>query len=154
MYSNCRLFQYYIIDIHTSSKMSVLKICVTCSLYIMSITMNYQTYEYLLSESTNHQDKITPPPPPPLDKMTVILADDNSKCIFEWKWRNSDSNFTEICSHESNWQKASIGSGNRLAPKRRHAITWTNDGLVHWRIYVALGRWVVFRFYDLASQTT
>ena len=64
--------------------------------------MNYQIYEYLLSESTNHQDKIIPPPP--LDKMTVILADDNSKCIFEWKWQNSNSNFTEICSHESNWQ--------------------------------------------------
>ena len=43
--------------------------------------MNYQTYEYLLSESTNHQDKIiafNPPPPPPPPGQN-----DKSKCIFE-----------------------------------------------------------------------
>ena len=59
--------------------------------------------------------------------------------FLEWKWYNSISNFTEICCQESNWQKASIGSGNGLVPNRRQAITWTNDGPVHWRIYAALG---------------
>ena len=37
------------------------------------------------------------------------------------------------------WQYVSIGLGNGLAPNRRQAITWTNDDLVHWCIYVALG---------------
>ena len=27
-----------------------------------------------------------------------------------------------------NWQYSSIGSDNGLAPTRRHAIFWTNDG--------------------------
>ena len=35
---------------------------------------------------------------------------------------------------------AGIGSDNGLAPNRRQAIIWTNDGLVLWRIY---------RFYEL-----
>ena len=60
--------------------------------------------------------------------------------FLEWKWWNSDSNFTEICSQEFNWQKASIGSGNGLVPKRWQAITWTNAHTVHWCIYAALGR--------------
>ena len=34
--------------------------------------------------------------------MVAILADKNFKCIFLNE--NSDSNFTEICSQESNWQ--------------------------------------------------
>ena len=40
-----------------------------------------------------------------------------------------------------NWQWASIGSGNGLAPTRRQAIIWTNAGPVHRRIYMhaALG---------------
>ena len=59
--------------------------------------------------------------------------------FLEWQWQNSDSNFTEICFQESNWHYASIGSGNDLAPNRQQAITATNDGLVNWRIYAALG---------------
>ena len=59
--------------------------------------------------------------------------------FLEWKWQNSDSNFTEIFSKGSNWQQASIGSGNGLAPSRRQTITWTNHDPVRWRIYVALG---------------
>ena len=39
--------------------------------------------------------------------------------FLEWRWSNSDS--------------------NGLAPNRRQAITWTNDGPVHWRIYAAIG---------------
>ena len=31
------------------------------------------------------------------------------------------------------------GSDLGLVPKGRHAITWTKDGLVHQRIYAALG---------------
>ena len=59
--------------------------------------------------------------------------------FLEWKWQNSESDFTEICRQESNWQLASLGSGNGLAPNRRQAITWTNAGPVQWRIYAALG---------------
>ena len=60
--------------------------------------------------------------------------------FLESKRFNSYSKFTEICSYESNWQYTSIGSDNGLAPNRPQSITWTNDDLVHWRIYVALGR--------------
>ena len=35
-----------------------------------------------------------------------------------------------------------IGSDNGLAPNRRQAIIWTNDGLVYWRIGVARPQWV------------
>ena len=57
----------------------------------------------------------------------------------EWKYLNSDSNFTDLCSLWSNWQYGSIGSDNGLAPTRRQAIMWTNDGQVWWRIYASLG---------------
>ena len=55
--------------------------------------------------------------------MAAILADDIFKCIFV---NENDENFTEICSQKYNSHKASIGSGNGLAPSRQ-AITWTND---------------------------
>ena len=35
--------------------------------------------------------------------------------------------FTELCSYGI-WQYFSIGSDNGLAPVRREAIIWTNDG--------------------------
>ena len=38
-----------------------------------------------------------------------------------WKLLYFDSNFTEVCSLWSNWQKSSIGSGNSLAKNRRQA---------------------------------
>ena len=38
----------------------------------------------------------------------------------------------------SNWQYSIIGSDNGLAPIRRQAIVWTNDGLVWWHIYASL----------------
>ena len=59
--------------------------------------------------------------------------------FLEWKWENSDSNFTENCSHESNWQYRSFGSGNGLAPNRQQAIIWTNADPLRWHIYAALG---------------
>ena len=37
--------------------------------------------------------------------------------------------FHWICSQGSNWQYANIVSDNGLAPNRRQAIIWTNDGL-------------------------
>ena len=46
-----------------------------------------------------------------LNKMTAILADDKFKGIFLNRNDIINSNFTEIRSHESNWQYASIGSG-------------------------------------------
>ena len=36
-------------------------------------------------------------------------------------------------------QYALIGSDNGLAPNRRQAIIWTNDGIVYWRIYASPG---------------
>ena len=44
--------------------------------------------------------------------------------------------FNEICFQISHQEHASIGSDNGLAPNRRQAITWTNGGIVFWRIYM------------------
>ena len=69
--------------------------------------------------------------------MTAILADDIFKCIF--------LNENDIIPIQISLKfvprspKARIGWGNGLAPNRRQAITWTNDGPVHWRIHAALG---------------
>ena len=41
---------------------------------------------------------------------------------------NSAPDFTEVCSRGSNQQYSSIGLDNGLAPIRRQAIIWTNDG--------------------------
>ena len=49
-----------------------------------------------------------------------------------------DSNFTEICYQRCSQQWSNIGSDNGLAPNRRQAIIWTNDGLIYWNIYVSL----------------
>ena len=43
--------------------------------------------------------------------------------IFEFRL-----NVTEVCSQGSNLQYSSNGSDNGLAPSRRQAIIWTNDG--------------------------
>ena len=59
--------------------------------------------------------------------------------FIEWKCLNSDWNFIEICSEGFNQQYPSIGSDDGLAPSRRQAIIWTNDGIVYWRIYTSLG---------------
>ena len=57
----------------------------------------------------------------------------------EWKWMNSDWNFTELYSYGSNRWYSSIGLDNGLAPNRRQAIIWTNADPIHWRIYAVLG---------------
>ena len=36
--------------------------------------------------------------------------------------------FTEVYSQGSNYQYSIIGPDDGLAPTRRHAIIWTNDG--------------------------
>ena len=54
------------------------------------------------------------------------MADDVFKCFFV---NENDGipvlNFTEMISHESNWQSGNIGSGNDLAPNWRQVIIWT-----------------------------
>ena len=47
-----------------------------------------------------------------------------------WKFLYFDENFNEMRSPWSNQQYSIIGSDNGLAPVRRQAIIWTNDGLV------------------------
>ena len=37
----------------------------------------------------------------------------------------------------SYWQQASISSDNGVAPSRRQAIMWTNDGIYYWPIYAS-----------------
>ena len=72
--------------------------------------------------------------------MAAILADDNFKCIF---LNENDRIPLRI------WLKCVLRSliDNKLAldqvmaPKRRQAITWTNDDQVHWCIGTR-GRWV------------
>ena len=70
---------------------------------------------------------------PPFCQTTISNA-------FSWmKWYNYDSTFTEICSHESNWQQSSICLDNGLALNRQDPIIWTNADPVHWPIYTTLG---------------
>ena len=52
---------------------------------------------------------------------------------------NFDCNLTDVCSWGSNLQYTSTASCNGLAPIRRQAIIWINDGQVCWRIYASLG---------------
>ena len=66
------------------------------------------------------------------------FANDIFKCIsLEKKSLYSDINFIEVCSQWSNWQNVTIGSDNGLAPNRRQAIIWTNNGLVYRGIYTS-----------------
>ena len=83
--------------------------------------------------------------------MAATLADNNLKYIFlnekdkilirfslKFVPRSPIDNMPALA-QESNWQYASIGSGNGLAPNRRQAITWPNADPVHWHMYAALG---------------
>ena len=60
------------------------------------------------------------------DKMAAFSQTTFQMRFWEWKYLNFDYNFTEACFEGSNWQYASIGSDNGLAPKRRQAFIWTN----------------------------
>ena len=69
--------------------------------------------------------------------MAVMLADDIFKCIF---LNENDRILIKMSlKYIARTRQDSIGSRNGLAPNRRQAITWTNDDLVHWRIYAAIG---------------
>ena len=50
--------------------------------------------------------------------------------FLEWKCYNIGHNFTEVFSKWPDQQYSSIGSDNGLAPIRRQAIIWTNDGYI------------------------
>ena len=71
--------------------------------------------------------------------MTDIMAVGIFKCIFLNKMMEFRLKF-----HRNMFSRVqtltSIDSGNGLTPKRRQAITWSDDDPVHWRIYAALGR--------------
>ena len=72
--------------------------------------------------------------------------------FLEWKWRNSDFNFTVISSQGSNSQYPSIGSGNGLTPNRRQAIAWNNGDPVLWHIYMRY--WIdIYRKTSSISRT-
>ena len=78
------------------------------------------------------------------------FADDMFKSNFlnENVWFSINlSLITEVCPLESSQNYFRIGSYNGLAPTRRQAIIWTNDGLVWWCIYASLG------LNELSSQT-
>ena len=59
--------------------------------------------------------------------------------FLEWNCKNADYDITEVYSLGWNQKYHSIGSDNVLAPYRRQAIIWSNDGQVCWRIYASLG---------------
>ena len=48
--------------------------------------------------------------------------------VLEWKYMNFDLSFIKVCSEGPIEQYISNGSNNGLAPTRRQAILWTNDG--------------------------
>ena len=56
----------------------------------------------------------------------------------EWKFLYFDSNFIEVCSWRSIWQKSNISLDDGLVANRRQAIIWTNADTIHWRKCVAL----------------
>ena len=73
--------------------------------------------------------------------MAAILTDDIFKCIFlNENDRISIKSSLKFVPWSPIDNKPVIGSGNGLAPNRRPAISWTNDGQVQRRIYAALGR--------------
>ena len=75
-----------------------------------------------------------------VDKMAVVLADDNFRCIFinENYWIPIRISL-KFVPRMFIWQQTSIGSGNGLALNRRQGIIWTNADSVQWRIFAALG---------------
>ena len=51
--------------------------------------------------------------------------------VFSW-------NFIGVCAQGSIWWYINISSDNGLAPSRRQAIIWTNDGLIRLYIYASV----------------
>ena len=48
----------------------------------------------------------------------------------ERKCMNLDNNFAEVSSQSSNYQYSTMGSDDGLAPTRRQANIWINDGYI------------------------
>ena len=70
------------------------------------------------------------------DKMASILQTTLLNIFFKWKYMNFQLSF--------DWSlflniQLTICSDNGLAPIRRQAIIWSNDGLVYWCICASLG---------------
>ena len=62
------------------------------------------------------------------DKIAAISQTTLSNSFSWMKMLEFRLKFLEICSIGSNLQYSTIGSDNGLAPSRRQAIIWTNDG--------------------------
>ena len=69
---------------------------------------------------------------------------------FVYKVLNFDTNFTEVCSWESDWLIVIIGSGNDLASNRQPTLTWTNNDQGFWHHMALLGHneLKIFFLYD------
>ena len=66
------------------------------------------------------------------------LADSLNAYVHQWNvW--IAIKISQLLSQGSDWQNASIGSDVDLAPNRRQAIIWTNDGLWYRRTDESLG---------------
>ena len=71
--------------------------------------------------------------------MAAILQTTFSNAFSWLKNMSCNQIFTKVCPYKFNYQYGNIGSNNSLAPNRRQAIIWTNDGLiVALAIYAAL----------------
>ena len=73
------------------------------------------------------------------DKMSDISQTTFSNAFSRTKIYELQIMFNSSLSLRSNYQYPCTGSDNGLAPTRRQAIIWTNDGLGHRRIYASLG---------------
>ena len=72
--------------------------------------------------------------------MAAILAHDIFKCIFlNENERISIKIPLKFVPRSPINDKPVLVQVNDLALNRRQAITWTNDGPVHWHIYAGLG---------------
>ena len=70
---------------------------------------------------------------------TKVAAISAANDIFRLVFSHKMVVFWSKC-HSGPIKKTSrFGPDNGLAPKRRQAIIWTNDGLVFWRMYESLG---------------
>ena len=69
-----------------------------------------------------------------LDKMVAISQTVFSHAFSWMKTFECQAMLYQMCSLGSNWRYVIIGPDNGLAPNRRQAIIWTNDGLFHWCI--------------------
>ena len=85
--------------------------------YIISLTLIIQEWwRQNINQSLTHWGR---------DKMVAHFLTTFSNAF---SWMKIFRDFTEICSQGSSWLYSSIGLDNGLAPTRRQAIIWNNDG--------------------------